>query len=89
MLRVYTLFDSKTEAYIPPFYAKAKGDAIRQITQVVNDKNSKQDFAKYPEDFTLFEIGVFDDSIGRFTPHEANESMACLVSFKTSDPDVN
>jgi hypothetical protein len=89
LLKAYTLFDSKTECYVPPFYAKAKGDAIRQITQVVNDKSAKQDFAKYPEDFTLFEIGIFDDSTGQFEPHMANESMGCLVNFKSSDPDVN
>ena len=89
LMRMYSLYDSKTEAYIPPFYSKAKGDAIRQITQVINDANSKHDFAKYPEDFTLFELGVFDDSTGIITPHMVNENMGCLVNFKQSDSDVN
>ena len=85
LLKMYSLYDSKTEAYIAPFYSKAKGDAIRQVTQIVNDPNSKHDFGKYPEDFTLFEVGVFDDTTGMIMPHSANESLGCLVNFKNSE----
>jgi hypothetical protein len=86
---MYTLYDSKTESYIPPFYAKANGDAIRQVSQVVNDPSSKQDFAKYPEDFTLFQIGAFDDAQGMVMPNSANENLGCLVNFKKSDTEMN
>lgn len=81
---VYTLFDVKTESYIPPFYAKANGDAIRQISQVVNDPNAKQDFARYPEDFTLFKIATFEDVDGVMTPAFAFENLGVLVNFKKS-----
>lgn len=81
-MKMYTLYDSKSESYVAPFYAKAKGDALRQITAVVNDPNSKHDFGKYPEDFTLFEIGMFDDVTGLITTHKAHESMGCLIEFK-------
>lgn len=84
LFKMYTLFDSKSECYVAPFYAKAKGDALRQIISVVNDVNSKHEFGKYPEDFTLFEIGSFDDSTGVVTPHFAHESMGCLIEFKRS-----
>ena len=89
LLKMYSLYDSKAESYIAPFYAKAKGDALRQISSIVNDPNTKHDFGKYPEDFTLFEIGVYDDSTGIVTPHKAHESMGCLVEFKRSDSEFN
>jgi len=84
-LKMYTLYDSKTESYIPPFYAKAKGDAIRQISAVVNNPDSKQEFGKYPEDFTLFEIATFDDATGMVIPNSVHENLGCLINFKSSE----
>ena len=39
---------------------KSKGEAIRAITAHVNDP--EHNFCKYAEDFTLFELGSWDDS---------------------------
>jgi hypothetical protein len=79
-LKVFGIYDSKAEAYLPPFFVKSKGEAIRAITSHVMDEH--HNFCKYAEDFTLFELGSWDDSTAKFellaTPH----SLGVLVEFK-------
>lgn len=80
LVKVFGIYDSKAEAYLPPFFMKSKGEAIRAITAHVND--AQHNFCKYSEDFTLFELGSFDDSNGKFelllTPH----SLGVLIEFR-------
>lgn len=58
-LKIFTIYDVKSETYLQPFYMKTKGEAIRGFYEALNDPQTT--FAKYPADFTLFEIGEFDD----------------------------
>lgn len=64
ILRVFAIYDSKAEAFLQPFFMRQKGEAIRAFSDSVNDV--KSNFNKYPEDFTLFEFGVFNDDSGVF-----------------------
>ncbi|AXL15144.1 nonstructural protein [Microviridae sp.] len=61
-LLVFTVFDSMAEAYLQPFYSATVGLAIRSFSEAVN--TSGHQFQKYSSDFTLFQIGEFDDSNG-------------------------
>ena len=56
---VYTIYDSKAELYLQPFYCQAKGQAIRMFEDTCNDPEHQ--FYKHAEDFTLFQLGVYDD----------------------------
>jgi hypothetical protein len=58
--KIFTVFDAKAEIYLPPFYMHSKGEAIRAFQTSANDQNLQ--IGKYPEDFTLYEIGEYDDS---------------------------
>lgn len=82
LLKVFCIFDSKTEAYMSPFFMKSKGEAIRALEGLVNDP--QHNFGKYPGDFTLFELGSWDDSSATFdlllTPH----SIGVLLEFQKS-----
>ena len=62
--KVYAVFDKAVSAYLPPFYARADGEASRSFAEACKDRNQ---FAAHVDDYTLFVIGVFDDSTGRFT----------------------
>ena len=73
ILKVFTVYDSKAEAYYQPHYNSATGAAIRNFTDAVN--NSETTFSKHPEDYTLFEIGTFDDGKGTVTMHHAHVSL--------------
>lgn len=62
MQKIFTVHDSKAQAYLPPFYMRTKGEAIRAFETTVKDTNSQ--FNKYPHDYTLVELGEFDDNTG-------------------------
>lgn len=78
-LKMFTVHDVKAEAYLQPFFLHTKGQAIRSITEAVS--NPEHQFAKYPADFTLFELGEYDDSNGQITSHAAPISLGNLLEF--------
>jgi len=77
--KVYTVYDAKIEAYMNPFLMQTKGQAIRAFQDTINGKESQ--FSKHPEDFTLFEIGEYDDNKGHYTMHDVKISMGGAWEF--------
>lgn len=77
--KIFTVFDCKAEAYLPPFLLHAKGQAIRAFTDMANDPNHV--FNKHPEDYTLFELGEFDDGSAIITIHPSPQSMGVALEF--------
>ena len=59
ILKIFTVFDEKAESYMQPFYMQTTGAAIRAFEDTCNDPASA--FNKHPADYTLFEVGTFDD----------------------------
>ena len=80
LLKVFGIYDSKAEAYLQPFFMKSKGEAIRALTALVNDKD--HNFGKYSEDFTLFELGSWNDANATFEMLHTPHSMGVLMEFK-------
>lgn len=78
-----SIHDSKSESFGRPLFFRAYGEAERAFSGVVND--GKSDYYKYPGDFTLFEVGAFDDSTGVVTPITPR-SLGAAVVFKVTDP---
>jgi len=60
--KLYSVFDSKVEAYMPPMFLRTHGEAIRSFDQAVAQEGTP--FNKNSEDFTLFYLGDFDDQDG-------------------------
>lgn len=61
---VYSILDSKSHLYGPPFYCRHTGEALRNFTELVNDDRST--VSKYPGDFQLVQVAIFDDELGTF-----------------------
>lgn len=59
---IFTIFDSKAEIFLPPFYAINQGVAIRRCMATMRDLD--HDFCQHAEDYTLFEIGTFNSLEG-------------------------
>ncbi len=59
--RIFSIFDVKAQAYLPPFCLGETGMAVRVFSDCVN--SSDHQFGKHPGDYTLFELGSFDDSV--------------------------
>ena len=62
---VCTIYDMKAGANLQPFFTPNLEVAKRDFGSLVNDSQTK--FYHYPSDYTLFEIGEFDDTSGEFT----------------------
>jgi len=72
-ISVFSIYDTKTEAYAQPFYMQTKGAAIRAFTELAN--NAEHQIGKYPSDYALFELGTFDDTSGVLTSHPVPTSV--------------
>ena len=62
--KIFTVFDVKAQAYLPPFVLPERGMAMRVFSDCVNSKDHQ--FGLHPGDYTLFELGVWDDSVAVF-----------------------
>lgn len=82
-MKVFSVYDAKVEAYLQPFFLPSKGAAVRAITDCVND--NQHQFARHPEDYTLFELGSYDDAKGAFTLHPAPQVIGVVLEFKNKE----
>lgn len=62
IIRVFAVYDSKTVAFMQPFFSQSSGSAMRAFGDAANDKQSG--LYKHPGDYQLYEIGTFDDNEG-------------------------
>lgn len=87
--QIFSVFDSKTGAYLKPFHEATIPSCIRSFTDACKDPEST--FSKYPEDFTLFHLGHFDDQNAEFTMLQAHVPLGKAIDFITpsEDPQLN
>lgn len=78
--QMYTVYDSKVEAYLPPFFVRSRGEAIRNFETAVNQVDHQ--FCKFSADYTLFYIGDYDDEDAKFKLPLAPESVGNALEFK-------
>lgn len=65
---VVGLRDLKLSEYIQVFVLRAPGEAKRIFLEGI--KNPNTPLGKYPADFTIHELGLFDGETGRITVHD-------------------
>lgn len=58
--KIFSIYDSKAEAYLPPFFIHTEALAIRAFADAVNQPGHA--FNAHPEDYTLFNCGAWDDN---------------------------
>lgn len=81
---MYTCHDSSAKAYLPPFVTPSERDAIASFKDAANDPQSN--ICKYPGDFTLIQIGEFDERAGVLTKLETPKIiMTGSAAKKDSD----
>jgi len=75
-LKLFVVYDAKTESYGVPFFRDFTANAIREWQEVASNKSDKQNqIAKFPADFNLFELGSFEQSNGSFDLYETKYSL--------------
>lgn len=68
ILRMYSVRDKAVDAFLQPFFVRAKGEAVRSFLDAVS--NNAQ-FRSHPHDYDLYDIGKFDDNTGLLMPNES------------------
>ncbi len=79
MQSLYTVYDEKAEAFLPPFFVPAHGLALRAFKDCVNSPDHQ--FGKHPADYTLFYLGDWDDVTCEFDIG-ARKSLGNGVEFR-------
>jgi len=57
--KLFSIFDEKAKAYLPPFILHQTAMAIRSFSDACKDPEHR--FHLHPEDYCLYQIGIFDD----------------------------
>jgi hypothetical protein len=87
MLKVFSVYDSKVGAYLQPMFFRSKGEAIRAFSSAVADTDHQ--FHKYASDFTLFELGSWDDLKAKFDLLPTPVSIGVAIEFLNTTDDSN
>jgi hypothetical protein len=77
---IYSVYDAAAEGFLQPFFMTNKGQAVRAFSDLANDPS--HNFGKHPEDYTLFELGEYDDKNAQITQHQTPVSLGLAVEFK-------
>jgi len=65
-LNLCSVKDRAADAYGRPMFAPSTGVAIRSFSDEVNRADAENQLYNHPDDFDLYEFGVFDDNSGLF-----------------------
>ena len=60
---LFSIYDEITLMYEPPFVDINKGSAMRRIQDLMQS-NPNSPYSKFPDNFTLMEIGEFTEETG-------------------------
>lgn len=77
--KIYTVRDTKAEAFLQPFYVRSRGEAIRSFSDALKDSRSM--LGQHPEDFYLFELGEWDECTAGFVLHPAPVSLGGALEY--------
>lgn len=80
---VFSIHDSKAGAYLPPFILPRVEMAQRTFGDCINSADHQ--FGAHPEDYTLFELGHFDDDTGQFNLYPEGISLGNGVQYVRTD----
>lgn len=83
ILKIFTVYDSKAEAFLQPFLFSSTGQALRAFADSVADSNHQ--FARHPEDFTLFELGTYDDNGAKFDLLDTPKSLGLALEYVSKE----
>lgn len=88
-LEMFSVYDSAAKAFLEPFFAPTVDVAIRMFRRLL--QNEDHQFRKFPEDYTLFQLGCFHQDTGLLealpTPH--NLGIAMIYIDNLGAPSVN
>ncbi len=79
LMSIFAIYDSGISTWKPPMFCRAKGEILRWWIEMVN--NEQTDLSKHPQDYTLFDIGTWDDEKCKFDLHKTPISLGVAIEF--------
>ena len=77
--KIFPVYDSKAGAFASPFFMPTLGMATRAFSDECNNPTSSLN--KHSEDYTLFELGEFDDASGKLEVYSTPKSIGLAFDF--------
>ena len=65
-LNICSVKDRAADAFGRPMFVPSTGVAIRSFSDELNRSDADNQLYNHPDDFDLYEFGVFDDNSGLF-----------------------
>lgn len=82
-LKAFSVYDEKAECFAHPFFVSATGIATRMLATWAN--NPESTICKYPSDFTLYEVGSWNDGQAKFDTITPPKFIAKASEYKERD----
>lgn len=80
-MKMFSIRDRAVEAFNTPFFMLTKAEAIRALTNLATDQDSK--IARNPQDYELYYLGIWDNVSGDL--EAANENLGCAATYKEKE----
>lgn len=78
-VQMFTVFDSAAARFLEPFFAETVEVACRMFRALV--AKPEHQFARFPEDYTLFHIGTWNAETGLAETFVTPHSLGVAVTF--------
>lgn len=82
VLKMYSVKDVKAGSFGNPLTIDNEVTLKRALVPLLKNEQSNHDFAKYPEDFDVYEIGTFDSENAKIEMLPQPEHCFCLKTIK-------
>jgi hypothetical protein len=76
---LFAVYDAQVKTFMRPFYGRTVGEAERTFGDAV--RNPESDWAKHPQDYSLFKLGEFDDESGLLVSEVAPVQCCLALQF--------
>lgn len=84
---LFSVYDSAAERFLEPFCAPTVEFAIRSFKEAVTRDGHQ--FNKFPEDYTLFKVGEYDQESGSLKPVATPQSLGVAITFMAEGPKLD
>lgn len=85
--KVFAVYDAGVELYANPFQMISRGQALRGWEDVCHDP--KTEMCQHPKDFSLHEIGEYDESTGVFKNLEPKVCLSTALEAKAARSNIS
>lgn len=78
-LEAYCAHDAAVGAFLPPFFCRSRGEALRSFQQACSGDGP---FAIHGKDYSLYQVGFWSDENGLFEAFDIPDRVAGALDFR-------